>query len=177
MGCQFLLQGIFRIQGSNPHLLGLLHWQVGSLPLSQPGSSTYTSLTPKLWIITDMDKVIMKTKRNKHFKHLAKRKWVSPSFFIKWYSFFILRIISHNKEGLTNSSLSLRLIKRWKCHPVINCLVSGGVLTFWIRVVLSAPGGCHSYQKKAIKWCNPFTPPPPPPFSTPSQPGISITQQ
>ena len=35
MGCHFLLQGIFPTQGSNPHLL---HWQVGSLPLSRLGS-------------------------------------------------------------------------------------------------------------------------------------------
>ena len=34
-GCCFLLQGIFSAQGSNP---GLLHWQVGSLPLNQWGS-------------------------------------------------------------------------------------------------------------------------------------------
>ena len=37
--CHFLLQGIFPTRGSNPHLL---HWQVGSLPLSHLGSSTYT---------------------------------------------------------------------------------------------------------------------------------------
>ena len=36
MGCHFLLQGIFPIQGLN--LLCLLHWQVGSLPLSHLGS-------------------------------------------------------------------------------------------------------------------------------------------
>ena len=36
-GCHALLQGIFLIQGSNPHLLPLLHWQVGSLPLAPPG--------------------------------------------------------------------------------------------------------------------------------------------
>ena len=35
VGCHFLLQGIFPTQGSNPHLL---HWQVGSLPLSHLGS-------------------------------------------------------------------------------------------------------------------------------------------
>ena len=29
----FCLQGIFLTQGLNPHLLCLLHWQVGSLPL------------------------------------------------------------------------------------------------------------------------------------------------
>ena len=27
-GCHFLLQGIFPTQGSNPHILYLLHWQV-----------------------------------------------------------------------------------------------------------------------------------------------------
>ena len=43
MGCHFLLQGIFLIQESNPHLL---HWQADSLPLShllanrQPGKSS-----------------------------------------------------------------------------------------------------------------------------------------
>ena len=35
VGCHFLLQGIFLTQGSNP---GLLHWQVGSLPLNRLGS-------------------------------------------------------------------------------------------------------------------------------------------
>ena len=32
-GCHFLLQGIFLTQGSKPHLVCLLHWQVDSLPL------------------------------------------------------------------------------------------------------------------------------------------------
>ena len=36
VGCRFLLQGIFSTQGSNVHLLCLLHWQVGSLPLTPP---------------------------------------------------------------------------------------------------------------------------------------------
>ena len=31
VGCHFLLKGIFLTQGSNPHLLCLLHWQVDSL--------------------------------------------------------------------------------------------------------------------------------------------------
>ena len=39
-GCQFLLQGIFLAQGSN---LGLLHWQVDSLPLSHKGSPMHSS--------------------------------------------------------------------------------------------------------------------------------------
>ena len=37
VGCHALLQGIFPTQGSNPHLLCLLHWQMSSLPLSPPG--------------------------------------------------------------------------------------------------------------------------------------------
>ena len=37
VGCHFLLQRIFLIQGSNPHLSGLLSWQVGSVPLAPPG--------------------------------------------------------------------------------------------------------------------------------------------
>ena len=38
MGCHALLQGIFLTQGSNWSLLCLLHWQMGSLPLSLWGS-------------------------------------------------------------------------------------------------------------------------------------------
>ena len=37
VGCHFLLQGIFPIQGLNLCLLCLLHWQTGSLPLAPPG--------------------------------------------------------------------------------------------------------------------------------------------
>ena len=36
-GCLFLLQGLFLAQGSNSHLLCLLHWQADSLPLSYQG--------------------------------------------------------------------------------------------------------------------------------------------
>ena len=35
VGCHFLLRGIFHTQGSKPRLL---HWQVGSFPLSDGGS-------------------------------------------------------------------------------------------------------------------------------------------
>ena len=35
-GCHFHLQGIIPIQGSNPCLLCLLHWQAGSLALAPP---------------------------------------------------------------------------------------------------------------------------------------------
>ena len=38
VGCH-ALQGVFPAQGSNPRLLHLLHWQVGSLPLAPTGKS------------------------------------------------------------------------------------------------------------------------------------------
>ena len=38
VGCHFLLQRIFLIQGLNPHLLCFLYWQVDSLPLCYPES-------------------------------------------------------------------------------------------------------------------------------------------
>ena len=34
--CHVLLQGMFPTQGLNSHLLGLLRWQAGSLPLEPP---------------------------------------------------------------------------------------------------------------------------------------------
>ena len=37
VGCHFLLQGIFPIQGLNPCVLSLLHWQADSLSLVPPG--------------------------------------------------------------------------------------------------------------------------------------------
>ena len=44
MSCHFLLQGIFRIQGSNQHLLHLLHWQADSLPLCHLRSTIISNL-------------------------------------------------------------------------------------------------------------------------------------
>ena len=44
VSCHFLLQGTFPIQGSNPGLLCLLHWQAESLPLSHQGSPWFTPL-------------------------------------------------------------------------------------------------------------------------------------
>ena len=42
--CYWLLQGIFLTQGANPRLLGLLHWQAGSLPLASPGKPRDTTV-------------------------------------------------------------------------------------------------------------------------------------
>ena len=51
VGCHALLQGTFPTQGSNPSLLPLLHWQVGSLPLVPPGESfSWLSLSLHIYI-------------------------------------------------------------------------------------------------------------------------------
>ena len=34
-------RGSFPTEGSNPRLLGLLHWQVGSLPVAPPGTPLF----------------------------------------------------------------------------------------------------------------------------------------
>ena len=41
-GCHALLQGIFRTQGWNLHLLRLVRWQVGSFPLVSPGKPMWS---------------------------------------------------------------------------------------------------------------------------------------
>ena len=50
--CHFLFQGIFPMQGLNPHLLHLQQWQAGSLPLSHWGilylADSIFSLRPSL---------------------------------------------------------------------------------------------------------------------------------
>ena len=51
VGCHALLQGIFQTQGLSPHLLRLLSWQMGSLPLAPPGRpqcSTYPLVISRL---------------------------------------------------------------------------------------------------------------------------------
>ena len=50
--CYFLLQKIFPTQRQNPHLLSLLHWQVGSLPLSHLGSPLLFYMV-LIWILHD----------------------------------------------------------------------------------------------------------------------------
>ena len=54
-GCHLLLQGILSTQRSNPCLLCLLHWQMGSLPLEPPGKPKqlyFENLIKFIFIIT-----------------------------------------------------------------------------------------------------------------------------
>ena len=45
LDCYTFFQEIFPTQRSNPHLFCLLHWQLGSLPLVQPGNLVHGSFT------------------------------------------------------------------------------------------------------------------------------------
>ena len=67
VGCHFLLQGIFLTQVSNPHLLCLLHWQVGSLPLVPTGKpNTPNSMDYPKDSVTKM----LQEKKKRIFHHL-----------------------------------------------------------------------------------------------------------
>ena len=46
-GCHFLLQGLFPTQGSNLHLLRLLHWQANSLLLAPLGKPFHCATPPQ----------------------------------------------------------------------------------------------------------------------------------
>ena len=52
MSWHALLQGIFQTQGSNQHLLRLLHWQVSSLPLVPPGKPSHSFCPGKFLVKT-----------------------------------------------------------------------------------------------------------------------------
>ena len=49
--------GVFATQGLNPHVLRLLHWQVGSLPVASPGK-------PFLLLQQDIIKITLKIRHN-----------------------------------------------------------------------------------------------------------------
>ena len=77
VGCHALLQGIFPTQGSNPHLLYLLCWQVGSLPLVLPGkASLYTGATSVLG-----DRVLGEVEKDRFIALPGKgeHSWLIPS--------------------------------------------------------------------------------------------------
>ena len=68
-GLHSLLQGIFLTQRPNPHLLSLLHWQSGSLPLAPRGKPTVA--TPELhFLLMSLEKT--------DFSFLRKQEFFSP---------------------------------------------------------------------------------------------------
>ena len=63
--CHFLLQGIFPIQRSKPHLLSFLKWKVDSLPLAPPGKPLgWSCINIKM---LSLDLLIHLTEKLQHF--------------------------------------------------------------------------------------------------------------
>ena len=78
VGCHSLLQGIFPIQRLNLHLLCLLYWQAGSLPLVPPGKPKYCD-------------IMIYNKKYLFAFHICLWRRVPKTFEISW----ILRAIKH----------------------------------------------------------------------------------
>ena len=62
VGCHALLQKIFPTQGLNPHLLCLLHWQVGFLPLAAPGKTVILIIPSVI-----LELLFLEDKKSVHF--------------------------------------------------------------------------------------------------------------
>ena len=83
--CHFLFQVIFPTQGSNLHLLHLLHWQVDSSPLAQPGEP-------------ELEEWWKKLPRNKIKKKRMKRKEQSLRNFWNNIKLLTLKLQGSQKE-------------------------------------------------------------------------------
>ena len=87
VSCQALLQRSFLTQGSNSHLLCLLYWQVGSLPLMPPGKPRST-----IFQLKKKKKKLAATKKNGcpgHPPSLHNPTVSTPK--ITWHCFFMLQ--------------------------------------------------------------------------------------
>ena len=86
MGCHYLLQGIFPVQGLNPCLLNLLHWQADFSPLA-------TFVNPHKW--------------------LASPKCHVWRVQLGRCTCFFLSIISTRTDGATFPSYWMELLTNW----------------------------------------------------------------
>ena len=105
--------GVFPTQGSNLHVLCLLHWRVGSIPLAPPGKPHHTSTnglpdftSPKSHHDVLSQEVTSSTlsgvsKRHYWGKQINLMTWKLILLQIKWLLFFFL-----TKLRMTQNSLS-----------------------------------------------------------------------
>ena len=93
VGCRAVLQGIFLTQGSNLHLLYLLHWQVCSLALVQHGkplNEIYLTSKQYVWLTLSLNSytiyfssLILGKLCKHHFIHLENSYYVIQGFIIR----------------------------------------------------------------------------------------------
>ena len=126
VGCYTLLQGIFPTLGLNPHLLCVLHWQVGALPLVLPGK-------PQL----------INTSIKKYLEFLF--NVIQSMSFLCWKA-FINSIPLELVEGLNPSSLSRSPLP----HPPTLTPILDNLL---IISQHSWPPSCGSFFQKSFYIC------------------------
>ena len=105
MCCHFLLQEIFLTQGSNPHLLHLLHWQADSLPLVSPMSSN----KPKHWNL-EQRKVCCRATQRERVAYAKQKKKKKGKF---WCLFFWEKFLIENMWGKGCNVYDFLLIGWW----------------------------------------------------------------
>ena len=128
MDCGSFLQVIFLTQGSNPHLLHLLcllHWQAGSLPLSYQGSPTnayqfssvqslsHVSLFATPWTAARQASLCI-TNSQSLLKLMSIESVMSSNHLILCYPLLLLRSIFPSIRVFSNESvLHIRWPKYW----------------------------------------------------------------
>ena len=92
VGCQFLLQGIFQTWWLKQHLLHLLHWQMGSLPLALPGKPKQRPKKQHVCANTDQalhTHLLISIRESVHYECLGRGTWgqgtklLNPAF-VNW---------------------------------------------------------------------------------------------
>ena len=80
VGCHALLQGMFLTQGEKPHLLRLLHWQVGSFITSDIWEAQFKNTGGKNkseWILSPLFKSYMSDSSRMNQKHQFRKPRVT----------------------------------------------------------------------------------------------------
>ena len=97
-GCHFLLQVIFPIQGSNPHLLHLLHWQADSYQCA-------TCEAHFMWVLLN--------NASQPLVKLIKLSLGKPCLSLSWEP----ALWGHSGEALEMFTVEVKVFKVEKLHP------------------------------------------------------------
>ena len=118
VSCHFLLQGIFLTQGSNPCLLCLLHWQMGSLPLVPLGKPLLNNKLPqnRTSLVAQGAQSLVRELRSQRTFGAAKKKKKNYPRTTTSYS---LMVSADQEPG----------------HNVAKCL--------WLKISEEMPSNCH----------------------------------
>ena len=114
VSCPALLQGIFPTQGSNPHLLCLLHWQEGSLPLAPLGKPCFFKWTCIFPLISFAPRI----RRTLYYHICACNQTTFSNKLFPWDSFREVRLFSQKAQTLLDFLSHTASVCPPKCwHP------------------------------------------------------------